>query len=179
MLGGYRSLPSYSHVKKAVQVTNCPVLLNGNVTSHLSAENLRKQTNAHGVMIGRSAIRNPWIFKQIRQFQEGSIVYRPTLANVYEYIEDLYISLEKPEINEHKNVGRMKKFLNFVGLSVDSGGQFLHEMRRTKTRLDLFKVCSKHLLDSGRADSFFNPEPFEGLVARPSSDSAYSNCNLS
>ena len=93
VLGGYRSTPSYSHVTAAVQALHCPVLLNGNVTSFRSAVDLKELTGAHGVMIGRSAIRNPWIFRQVRETQAENQIFQPTLADVYEYIKDLYDSL--------------------------------------------------------------------------------------
>ncbi len=171
VLGGYRSDPSYSHITKASEFVKCPVMLNGNVTSSSSALRLRAETGAHGVMVGRSAIRNPWIFRQIREAQKGETVYQPTKRDVHEYILDLYESLEKPGVDEHKCVGRMKKFLNFVGLSVDADGLFLYQMRRTKTKSDLFQVCEKHLIEAGKADQFFSDEPFDGLVARPSAES--------
>jgi tRNA-dihydrouridine synthase B len=178
VLGGYRSTPSYSHVTKAVEALPCPVLLNGNVTSFNSAVDLKELTGAHGVMIGRSAIRNPWIFRQIREIQARDTIFQPTLADVYHYIEDLYDSLEKPEVDERKNVNRMKKFLNFIGLSVDADGKFLHQMRRAQTRKELFYICDTHLIQSGRCDEFLNIEPYDGLVARPSSESGYSRCKL-
>lgn len=178
VLGGYRSAPSYEYVKKAVLNVNCPVLLNGNVTSFKSAKQLKGLTSSHGVMIGRSAIRNPWIFRQIREDQAGLPIFRPTLSDVNDYVLDLYASIEKPGIVERKNVGRMKKFLNFVGLSVDADGQFLHEMRRAQTKKALFIICSNFLLKEGRAEQFYNLEPFEGLVARPSSETSYSSCQL-
>ena len=45
-----------------------------------------------------------------------------------------------------KQAGRLKKFLNFIGLAVDTEGRFLHEMRRTETLADLLKCCDAHLL---------------------------------
>jgi tRNA-dihydrouridine synthase len=129
-------------------------------------------------MIGRSAIRNPWIFRQIREAQLKVPVFEPTMADVFEYIIDLYTSLEKPELEERKKVGRIKKFLNFVGLSVDSEGDFLHQMRRTQTQKDLFDVCESHLIKKGNAECLYNLEPFEGLVARPSAEAPLDSCQL-
>jgi len=178
VLGGYRSKPSYLHVEKAVKTLNCPVMLNGNVSTASGALELRNSTGAHGVMIGRSAIRNPWIFRQIREAQSGKSVFRPKLGDVYEYVDDLYLSLVKPDVEERKSVARMKKFLNFVGLSVDSEGKFLYEMRRALTKSDLFRVCSCYLLDNGKESQLFNIQPFDGLVARPSSESVDTGCQI-
>jgi hypothetical protein len=100
------------------------------------------------------------------------------MSDVNDYIMELYASIEKPGVVETKNVGRMKKFLNFVGLSVDPDGQFLHGMRRVQTKKELFDVCSTFLIKEGRAEQLYNLEPFEGLVARPSSETSYSTCQL-
>ena len=84
--GGYRSTPEYGFVKQAVQRLSSPVLLNGEVNTPSSAIDLVKHTGAAGVMIGRSAIRNPWIFSQIRQLLNGEKMYHPTLGDMYIYI---------------------------------------------------------------------------------------------
>jgi hypothetical protein len=39
----------------------------------------------------------------------------------------------------------MKKYLNFIGLGVESTGRFLHEMRRAQTRAGLLAICSEFL----------------------------------
>jgi hypothetical protein len=59
----------------------------------------------------------------------------------------------------------MKKYLNFVGQSVDPEGAFLHAMRRTASAAQLFTVCDEHLL--ARGDAPFSDEPYAGVVARP------------
>ena len=163
--GGYNSTPSYEHVEKAVRWLTCPVLLNGSVETGDHALSLREKTGAHGIMIGRSAIRNPWIFRQIGDLQAGRGIFQPKLADLFDYFEDLYASLEKPGIREESLVGRMKKFLNFVGLSVDSEGEFLFNMRRARTRTELFQVCERFMLDEGRGGENYSLEPFECLAA--------------
>jgi len=65
-----------------------------------------------------------------------------------------------------KQAGRLKKFLNFVGLAVDTEGKFLHDMRRTDNLPDLLKCCDAHLLGA-RASEAYPDEPHRGLIARP------------
>lgn len=170
--GGYRSSPQYQFVKKAARRLDCPVLLNGDVTTAHSAIKLVNETGAAGVMIGRGAIRNPWIFLQIRQLQNRKEMFRPTLSDLNSYIQSLYNIFTNQEISEEKQVARLKKFLNFIGLSVDSKGEFLYLMRRARTKSELDKICGTFLIENGKALQFMNLEPFDGLIARPSAETA-------
>ena len=166
--GGYRETPQYDYVKQAVTEMDCPVLLNGDVHTAKSAIKLVKETGAKGVMIGRSAIRNPWIFKQIRQLQNGEEMDRPTLGDMYLYINQLSDVLSKDTMTDEKHVARLKKFLNYIGLSVDLKGEFLFQMRRTRTRSELDRVCRYFLLNDGRSDQPMHLEPISNMAFRPS-----------
>jgi tRNA-dihydrouridine synthase B len=168
--GGYRSFPQYNYVNQAVSQLDCPVLLNGEVNTAESALALVKQTGADGVMIGRSAIRNPWIFKQIRQLATGVPMIHPTYQDLYLYVQKLYEVFYKAEVPETKQVARLKKFLNFIGLSVDREGMFLYHTRRAKSRLDLDQICQTYLIEGGKATEPMKLRPYEGLIARPSSE---------
>jgi tRNA-dihydrouridine synthase B len=64
---GYRSEVHYDFIAEAARTVRCPVLANGNVTSAAKAAAVIAETGAAGVMIGRHAIRNPWIFRQCRE----------------------------------------------------------------------------------------------------------------
>src|SRR5207244_220072 len=122
-------------------------------------------TGAAGVMIGRHAIRNPWIFRQCREHFAGAAITRISLADVRDYVERLYRATQSPGLIERYHVNKMKKYLNFVGQSGAPEGRFLHEMRRVETEAQLFAVCDRHLL--AEPDREFSPEPFPGVIARP------------
>ncbi|MBR8833015.1 MAG: tRNA-dihydrouridine synthase family protein [Stigonema ocellatum SAG 48.90 = DSM 106950] len=162
----YHSAVHYDLIAHAVQRVKCPVLANGNVTSAHTAAAILSSTGAAGVMIGRSAIRNPWIFQQIRQYLSGEPVSMVTLAEVRDYIDTLHRTTSTPTIPERACVNRMKMYLNFIGQSVEDSGAFLSEMRLTRTESELFGVCDRYLLSD--PDREFALEPYPGLVARPS-----------
>ena len=189
----YRSEVHYDFIARAAARARCPVLANGNITSADRAVRVLAETKAAGVMLGRHAIRNPWIFRQCRErFAVGrglptpprhapSPVFRPTLADVREYVERLYRSTQDAEFPESAHVNRMKKYLNFVGQSVDADGSFLHAMRRTETEAELFTICDRHLLAGGAAAREFSAEPYPGVIARPNCetpDTAARGCSL-
>src|SRR5204863_2836004 len=54
----------YEYISRAVAELPCPVLANGNVDSAENANQILQFTGAKGLMIGRGAIRNPWLFHQ-------------------------------------------------------------------------------------------------------------------
>lgn len=161
----YRSEVRYEFITRAVGLVRCPVLANGNITSAEKAGTVLGATGAAGVMIGRHAIRNPWIFRQCREFFAGHALTPVTLADVRDYIEKLYDATRTDGIPEGAHVSKMKKYLNFVGQGVDADGAFLYDMRRAMTRTDLFGVCDRHLLDSPSRE--FATEPYPGVIARP------------
>ncbi|MBP6507609.1 MAG: tRNA-dihydrouridine synthase family protein [Opitutaceae bacterium] len=161
----YRSEVHYDYIAHAAARAHCPVLANGNITSAAKANAVLAQTRAAGVMIGRHAIRNPWIFRQCRELSAGQPLVRVTLADVYDYMQRLYDATHSTTIPELAQVNKMKKYLNFVGQSVDAEGAFLHDMRRTETKAELFAVCERHLLSEPSRE--FVSEPYPGVIARP------------
>lgn len=161
----YRSAVHYDAIKFAVETASCPVLANGDVTSAKRAREIVDFTGAAGVMIGRHAIRNPWIFQQIRDYESTGSSKPVPLYRVYDYIRALFDQLKKPWISEKAQVNKMKKFLNFIGQGVDPEGRFIYQARRAQSEDELFGICQKFLLEP--EDGCFAEEPYCGVVARP------------
>jgi tRNA-dihydrouridine synthase len=162
----YRSGVHYEFHRAAAALLPCPVIANGNVTSAAKAVEVLQATGADGLMVGRSAIRNPWIFAQIRDRIAGRSPKIVTLGEVAGYIRELRERTARPDMPERAHVNRLKKFMNFVGLSVDPHGAFLHDARRVDSYETLDAVLHRHL--ESRADEPFSDEPYPGLIARPS-----------
>ena len=67
-------------VKEAVSV---PVIGNGDVTDPISAHKMMEETGCDGVMIGRASRGNPWIFRQLVEYDKtGNIPERPDVAEL-------------------------------------------------------------------------------------------------
>ncbi len=141
----YRSEVHYDFIARAVAEMPCPVLANGNVYSAQKAGEILKLTGARGLMIGRGAIRNPWLFHQIRQHQRGETVFVPRGFEVLAYVRALYEAVCAPDVRESAQVQKMKKYMNYLGLGVEPTGQFLHQIRRVTTKADFFRVCETFL----------------------------------
>lgn len=172
----YRSEVHYDFIARAVARVRCPVLANGNITSAARAAAVVAETRAAGVMLGRHAIRNPWLFRQCREQFTGAPVTQVTLADVRDYVDRLYRATQTPGIPARAHVNKMKKYLNFVGQSVDPAGAFLHEMRRAESEAELFAICDRHLLTEPARP--FADEPYAGVIARPNCETALAPCSL-
>lgn len=141
----YRSAVHYDLIEKAAGSLPCPVLANGNVYSAAQGLRVLEMTGAKGLMIGRGAIRNPWLFEQIRQLQRGGKIFIPSGREVLGYICDLYRTVRPPELRESAQVQKMKKYLNYIALGVEPSGRFLHEIRRAEREREFFEICERWL----------------------------------
>ncbi len=130
-------------IRMAAESLPCPVLGNGNVSTPTDAETLMAKTDARGLMIGRGAVRNPWIFSQIREHFSGKPISRPTGREVLAYIHDLYETVCDPTIPEPKGVQKIKKYANFIGEGINP--EFLHAVRRVSSKEEFFTLCREHL----------------------------------
>jgi tRNA-dihydrouridine synthase B len=139
----YRPGVRYDLIDRAARELRCPVLANGNVHSPAQAQALLAETGARGLMIGRGAIRNPWLFDQIRAQLRGENVPLPKGREVLDYVRALWENEISHDVPESAQVQRMKKFMNFIGEGV--GPKFLHEIRRVTTAAGFFRTCEGHL----------------------------------
>ena len=157
----YRPGVRYDLIAQAARELRCPVFANGNVYSAAQAQALLAETGVRGLMIGRGAIRNPWLFDQIRAQLRGEKPRSPAGRDVLAYIRDLWENEITPGIKESAQVMRMKKFLNFIGDGV--GEQFLHDIRRVTNTVEFFRVCEAYL----DHDEPMKLEPLPALQSPP------------
>jgi tRNA-dihydrouridine synthase len=132
-------------VKLAVETLPCPVIANGNVVDVPTGQGYLARTGAAGLMVGRGAIRNPWLFAQLRASFAGTPEPKPTHRDLHAYVCELYEELarETKRFDPLGHVQRMKKTMAYVaqGLPEDFGFRIL----RAKTPEDFRSTCADHL----------------------------------
>jgi tRNA-dihydrouridine synthase len=116
-------------------------------------------------MIGRGAIRNPWLFQQIRDATEGRPVYQPTLRDLRAYVDRLYAETRVPHLNEAANIAKLKKTMNFVGQGIGPDEAFLHIIRRAATEREFFGACDEFLNND---EPFADEPPARALTCKRS-----------
>jgi len=70
---GFCGQADWTLIRRMKETLKIPVIGNGDVSAPSLALQMRSETNCDGVMIGRAALSNPWIFKQTLELeQQGS-----------------------------------------------------------------------------------------------------------
>lgn len=70
----FRGEAEYETIAEVKSAVSIPVIANGDITSPQKAKDIITLTAADGVMIGRAAQGNPWIFKQIKSYLNDNIL---------------------------------------------------------------------------------------------------------
>ena len=69
--GKYKAPVDYDAIRMMKDAVSIPVIANGDIKSYEKAREVLEFTKADGVMIGRAAIGNPWIFYQLKHGVEN------------------------------------------------------------------------------------------------------------
>lgn len=84
----YSGRANWDVIRDAVNAVSIPVFANGDIFSAEDAVKAMKYTGAQGVMVGRAAFGNPWVFSQIRAAMLGEEI--PALPPLRERLETAY-----------------------------------------------------------------------------------------
>lgn len=121
-------------VKEAVKI---PVIGNGDVIDALSAERLLKETGCDGVMVGRAAQGNPFIFREITEYLEtGVIPPKPTPAEVRATIER-HARMQMEEKGEYTGVREMRKHLSWYTVGYPNSAKYRQMINSMETMEEL------------------------------------------
>ncbi|MBI4816069.1 MAG: tRNA-dihydrouridine synthase family protein [Deltaproteobacteria bacterium] len=147
-----RGVADWRTIRMVKQSLRIPVVGNGDCWYAEDAFRMREETGCDAVMIGRPALRNPWIFRQIDQLDRGLPVDRPSGADVVEFIDDVVERLHRafPESNP---IGKTKELLQYLGRAVLGAPDFKRTVLRIGSLQEIL-AYSKATLSSLPAAAF-------------------------
>jgi len=120
---GYKGLANWDLIKQVKDAVSVPVSGNGDVTNIENGMQRWRDSGTDGILIGRGAMQNPWIFRQFQDVLEGREPFQPNLdekkAVLLEFFE---MCLE--EMPELVALGKMKQLAGQFTKGLVGGAQF-------------------------------------------------------
>ena len=84
---GFKGDAEYLTIKQVKAHVSIPVIANGDITSPEKAADVLQATGADGLMLGRAALGNPWIFREINHFlQTSEQMLQPGIEDIRQVI---------------------------------------------------------------------------------------------
>lgn len=114
---GYAGSAEWSRVAAVKRVVDIPVIGSGDIKSAQDALERLEASGADGVMIGRGAMANPWIFQQVMQLRQNLPMFDPSPEDKRAFLLR-YISMLLEFMPEHQATGKVKQLIGqfYVGL---------------------------------------------------------------
>ena len=120
MYTGVADWGAIAAVKAAVGI---PVLCNGDILTVEDALRALAESGADGVMVGRGALRDPWILRRISDRLAGRTPYRPPLADREAVLLRYFALIAAESYTARVAVGRMKKVTGYFTRGLPYGGE--------------------------------------------------------
>ena len=139
----YSGRADWECIRRVKEAVSIPVVGNGDVDNPQAARDMLEQTGCDGVMIGRAAQGNPWIFREVTGFLEsGVLIPRPDSGEKRELILR-HARLQMEAKGEYTAVREMRKHLAWYTAGMPHSARFRQTINTMETMQELFDGIEK------------------------------------
>jgi nifR3 family TIM-barrel protein len=137
---GFSGSADWALIAKVKQVVNIPVIGNGDVTRPEDVEKMRKLAQCDGVMIGRAAVGNPWIFKQAKQLAAGQWTASPA---VHERLEVMsrHLALYEESLQGRRSLAGFRSRIMWYTKGLRGSARLRASLSDCKYLEEMIKLC--------------------------------------
>src|SRR5262249_19916991 len=156
----YRGLANWDLVRQIKEVVKVPVSGSGDVTTIEGAFARFRETSCDGVLIGRGAMANPWIFRQIQDAMHGREVFQPTLEDKRGILLE-YFDMLREDMPETPAINRMKQLAGQFTRGLQGGALFRTSIYHSHSVTEILDRIEEYF------EAITNNKPYYGEIGAP------------
>lgn len=141
----YSGKADWEIIRQVKEAVSIPVIGNGDVTSGETALAMMRQTGCDGVMIGRGAQGNPWIFRELAEYgRTGETPKRPTREAVKEAMLK-HARLQMEFKGEYAGIREMRKHVAWYTKGLEGAARLRDAVNRIESYQELCRLLDERL----------------------------------
>ena len=135
----YTGEADWEIIAKVKDKLSIPVIGNGDIKDGASAEAILRQTGCDGIMVGRAARGNPWIFRQIAAYlQDGTVLPAPEKEEIRAMILR-HAKMQLAYKGEYTGIREMRKHVSWYTAGMPDSAR----LRRTVNMVESFAALEE------------------------------------
>jgi nifR3 family TIM-barrel protein len=150
---GYKGLANWDHIAAVKQAVSIPVSGNGDITTLEYGMKKWRETGVDGILIGRGAMQNPWIFRQFADVIAGREPYQPDLEEKKDVLLEFF-SMCREEMPELPALGKMKQLAGQFTKGLVGGAQFRQTLYHSHSAEEILENVTTYFETLSSQDTF-------------------------
>ena len=139
----YSGKADWDIIRQVKEAVSIPVIGNGDVVSGASAIAMQKETGCDGIMIGRGAQGNPWIFSELIAYDRtGEMPARPTTEEIKQMIYR-HARLQVKYKGEYLGIREMRKHVSWYTSGLPNSAKLRGEINAVESLEELEKLLEE------------------------------------
>ena len=141
----YSGKADWDIIRRVKEAVSIPVIGNGDVTDGESALRMRRETGCDGVMIGRGAQGNPWIFSELREYgRTGVMKERPAPVQIRDTMLR-HARLQMEFKGDYLGIREMRKHVAWYTKGLKGAARMRDEINRVESYGELEELLYEKL----------------------------------
>ncbi|MDD4831886.1 MAG: tRNA dihydrouridine synthase DusB [Bacilli bacterium] len=139
---GYEGFSNWNIIKEVKDSVSIPVIGNGDIKTFEDAYKMLEETKCDAIMIGRGALGNPWLIKEILNMKKEIVTNKDKLNMCLKHFEYLLeIKSEKLSLLE------IRTHVGWYIKGIPNGNQIKKEIYMVKNKKEFYDLIHKYLLN--------------------------------
>ena len=152
---GFTGAAHWEDIARLRETLSIPIIANGDIKSVEGFCDVTRGTGASSAMIGRGALGNPWIFREIKDYVRGAPPREVALGERLDVFER-HVRLQVAYFGEHVGVREMRKFYRWYLRSLEGARFYRPALTTAETCGEVLEIILRmreELKENGRGEA--------------------------